>query len=296
MKIVVRCLFVLVGLAFLAEVGVRLSGITDFPLYDANPIIGYIPKASQAGAFLNKNKWYFNEKSMGASAFKPTDRPDVLLIGDSVVLGGNPYSDYERLGPQLARALKEAVWPISAGSWSLVNEVTYLKLNPDVVAGVDRIIFVLNSDDFAAASSWACEENHPRSRPLSAVVYVFRKYVHELGECSTPLSELHVPPADWKVVIRLLNDSPALAAKPLLFVLYPKRTEVQNRRLLEENLEAYAYQLRSVLGKQRGSYVSVARDPRWNDRWYRDTIHPTVEGTKVLAEIISRPNDGAVVQ
>lgn len=286
---------VLVLFFFVAEAGVRFSGLTDFPIYDADAVIGYIPKASQSGMFLNKNKWYFNEKSMGAPAFRPTDRPDTLLVGDSVVLGGNPYADNERLGPRLSKALRQSVWPISAGSWSLVNELTYLRLNPDVVAGVDSIIFVLNSDDFAPASSWACEENHPRSRPVSAVVYVFRKYVHELGDCATPAPELQVQPADWKVTVRLLNDSPSIASKPVLFVLYPKHTEVQNKQLLVANLEAHVTQLKAVLGKQRATYVSVARDPRWSDKYYRDTIHPTVDGTKVLAEIIASPNKEAVI-
>jgi hypothetical protein len=45
-----------------AEVGVRMAWFVDFPLYDADASIGYIPKANQRGNFLNKNDRVINEK------------------------------------------------------------------------------------------------------------------------------------------------------------------------------------------------------------------------------------------
>ncbi len=46
-------------------------------------------------------------------------KPDVLLVG------GNPLGKVERLGPQLAKVTSQSVWPISAGSWALRNELAY---------------------------------------------------------------------------------------------------------------------------------------------------------------------------
>jgi hypothetical protein len=48
----------------LFEATVRISGVTDFPIYDVENEIGYLPKANQSGTFLEKNDWYFNGKSM----------------------------------------------------------------------------------------------------------------------------------------------------------------------------------------------------------------------------------------
>ena len=46
------------------ELLVRSLGMVDFPLYEANALIGYIPAANQKGSFLNSHDWQFNEKHM----------------------------------------------------------------------------------------------------------------------------------------------------------------------------------------------------------------------------------------
>ena len=162
------------------ELLVRLLGLTDFPLYDANNSIGYILKPSQSGEFLNKNAWQFNALSMqNDEEFLPDhNKVNTLLIGDSIVSGGNPLSKKDRLGFQLAKVLNQPVWSISSGSWALRNELTYLMLHPDVVKGVDHIIFILNSGNFGKASSWACEFSHPRTYPLIASFYLFKRYIY----------------------------------------------------------------------------------------------------------------------
>ena len=83
------------------ELGLRAAGAVDFPLYEANNEIGYIPKASQQGSFLRTNDWQFNSRHMGADELALGQRRATLLIGDSVVLGGNPLRQQDRLGPQL---------------------------------------------------------------------------------------------------------------------------------------------------------------------------------------------------
>lgn len=90
-----------------AEGGVRALGMVDFPLYEANARIGYIPAANQQGSFLNKNDWEFNALHMGAPAFTPGPALDVLLVGDSVVYGGNGYRQPDRLGPALQAQLQQ---------------------------------------------------------------------------------------------------------------------------------------------------------------------------------------------
>ena len=57
-----------------------------------------------------------------AGEFAPSPEAfDVLLIGDSLVLGGNKYRLEDRLGPQLSQLTGLPIWPIAAGSWSLRN-------------------------------------------------------------------------------------------------------------------------------------------------------------------------------
>jgi hypothetical protein len=138
---------------------VRLMGLGDFPLYEANNVIGYIPKASQQGTFMNTSDWVFNSLHMGTGEFKPGPGRDVLLVGDSLVYGGNSYRQAER-----------QVWPIGAGSWSMHNELTWLMQHLDVVRQVDNVVFVPNSSDLEdSGSSWRCESTHPTHAPVSVL-------------------------------------------------------------------------------------------------------------------------------
>jgi len=274
----------------LAEIAVRVSGISDFPIYSANSEIGYIPAPSQSGDFLRKNHWQFNSKSMGGPEFTPSNSVDTLLIGDSVVLGGNPYKEEERLGPQLKGTLKHPVWPISAGSWSLRNELKYLKLHPEVTQAIDQFIFVSNNGDFDEASSWSCERTHPRSHPLWATLYVFKKYVWDWEACGQIPSNLAFPKGSWKPELREFLGSEEARNKPVIFVFYPDKEEAEGKKTLV-GLESHSAEIltQGSASNAKIAIFSVARDARWKSTYYRDGIHPTVEGTRVLAEIIAQP-------
>ena len=91
----------LLGLWATVEFLVRWQGVVDFPLYDVDEGIGYIPKASQRGTYLGKISWQVNEKNMTSESWAPNQRQDLLLIGDSIVWGGEEYKHEEKLGPSL---------------------------------------------------------------------------------------------------------------------------------------------------------------------------------------------------
>jgi hypothetical protein len=58
------------------------------------------------------------------------------LIGNSIVLGGNPFNHQDKLGPLLEKDLggRYTIWSAAAGGWSNINEMTYLDRNTDVVS------------------------------------------------------------------------------------------------------------------------------------------------------------------
>lgn len=100
-----RTVLILLALLLGIELTVRATRVNDVPLYQADNRIGYIPVPNQTGAFLWTHRWTFNELSMGTAArFRPGLPGSILLVGDSLVLGGNPYRAEQRLGPQLAAA------------------------------------------------------------------------------------------------------------------------------------------------------------------------------------------------
>lgn len=280
-----------VGLGLLlaaAESGVRLMGLTDFPLYVSDNELGYIPAPGQSGSFLNRNRWYFNDKSMGtASAFEPTQRTDVLLIGDSIVLGGNSMDQALKLGPLLSELRGHMHWPISAGSWALLNEIHYLQRHPEVLNQVDELEFVLNSADFGQASSWACETTHPRQQPVLALTYLLQKYVIKQEPCGVTPKELEVPRADWQVELRKVMGSPGASGKPVIFWLYPTQDEVKDKSKLAARLEAHAPALSQAMPGTQIQIYSLARHPKWRDIQYADAIHPSAEGTRLMAQLMA---------
>lgn len=164
------------------------------------------------------------------------------------------------------------VWPISANSWSMANELTYLRLNPDVVNGVDQIVFVTNSEDFVAPSVWRSEISHPTHQPLSACAYVVAKKL--------PSPQVHPKPAqhaaEWSGVIGHID-------RPVFVVAYPTEAEAKSPELRRSKLLA---PIRAVVGGDV-KVLDVAADPRWTGVHYRDPIHPDPEGTAILAAIVS---------
>lgn len=276
-----------VALFLLGELGARWLGLTDFPVYEANSQIGYIPAANQKGSFLNVNDWEFNSLHMGAREFEPSaERRDVLLVGDSIVLGGNPVKQSDKLGPQLEKALTEggeraSVWPISAGSWALLNELEWIRENPSVLQAVDEVIFVLNSADFGQASSWACNSTHPLAQPGSALWYLFNKYVYAVESCEATPQELLVPPRDLS---RDFAEYMGLYGGKTRFVLYPTREELASKSLRDER---FLQGLRLL--EQADAKFAWLESLDWQPdaSIYRDGIHPTAYGTTLLARFIA---------
>ncbi len=178
-KLILLVIIILMSFAGI-ELYLRVAGFGSFPIYELGAKLRYVPRSNQSGAFLNKNKWVFNDRHMGNAAnWTPDKHPSVLLLGNSIVFGGNPYDQADKLGPQLQAALgaEYAVWSVSAGGWTDVNEMNYLDENKDVLQNSDVVIV-----EYMAGGSFRNSEMArllclpgPQSSILTA--YVFTKYV-----------------------------------------------------------------------------------------------------------------------
>jgi hypothetical protein len=102
-------IFKLTKIAFLAslivvaaaEVGLRYFGLLDFPLYENSQELATFRLPNQQGSYLRKYRWAFNELSMVLripSDLSSTKR-NILLIGDSIVMGLNSEDQAARLAP-----------------------------------------------------------------------------------------------------------------------------------------------------------------------------------------------------
>ena len=251
-------------LAGAMEVGLRLTGVADVPLYRPDPHYGYIPKADQSGAWRKRMRWTYNSLSMGvAEPFRPGG---VLLIGDSIVNGGNQADQGQRLGPQLAAMIGKDVWPVSAKSWALLNELAWMQQNPQVVRAVDCIVIVLNPEDFEEPSVWTADPNRPTHAPVSQIFFLVDRLV------LAPLRGEPVKPEsgrDWKAEFAAFRRA---TNKPVLVVLYSGRGPDAIERAAPD------------LGPD---VLIVKQDPRWKGERFADYLHITPGGNALLARLIA---------
>ena len=278
-----------ISFALIAEVALRLAGIVVFPTYQVDDVIGYIPAPNQSGVFLNKNRWEINERSMGSSPWQPDGQHDLLLLGDSLVWGGNSLDQPEKLGQRLQVAVGDRwrVWSASAGSWSVLNELAYLDRFPDVQAETDTLVWALNSGDFSPSRSlWSSDNTHPRDRPTSALAYALGKYaLTRLG-----LND-HLPSEEAQNAQTVSHASAELLKAPLtqlakdkqvLVVLYPDQTELSKPTPRYEAFKAV------LTGSTNDccSLLELRAQSEWKPDLYRDNIHPTPQGNEVFARLI----------
>jgi hypothetical protein len=214
------------------------------------------------------------------------------LVGDSLVLGGNPLSEPERLGSQLEKLTGWQVWPISAGSWAMQNELTYMRQHPAILDEMDAIVIMSNSGDFDVPSSWASDLTHPLHHPFPGLIYLARKYA--LSSSTSPLvrPDMQVALRDWQ---HDLHDLSQNFNKPIYIFMYPNLAEFHDGIKRQSQLDSNLPHIQAQLGDVDKIY-KVSNDKHWNETLYRDDIHPSGNGNLVLAEILQRDLCQSVVE
>ncbi|TAE28685.1 MAG: hypothetical protein EAZ91_14450 [Cytophagales bacterium] len=150
MRKILKVVAVAILMFLVVELIGRYYGLTNFPLTIASKDFEYISKPNQ-DVRIYRNRFVTNEFSMRSEAISPTDTTVVLLLGDSVVNGGNSIDQdclassilEKKLSVQLKRKVR--VLNISAKTWSPDNNVAYLKRFGTF--GADMVVLVANSGD-----------------------------------------------------------------------------------------------------------------------------------------------------
>lgn len=288
-----RVLVWTLALLVLTEIGMREAGLVDFPTYLRDRDFGYLPQPSQAGRFLQRNIWVFNDRSMGVpDPWKPSARTDVLVVGNSIILGGNTYDQKDKIAPLMQAQLRSscAVWPIAAGGWTSVNEFRFLERNPDIVAGTDFFVWEYMAHQMGGVNPWFRETVHPTERPIWATGYVLRKALDQRFP-STPRFVLRdVADAapnyrQFDAMLQRLTQASGRHPAGLIF-LYPDQQQLAVARAGDEWLPDRA-EVERVAAKHGVVLIDIATSPQWTVGMYKDGIHPTNEGNAVLASILA---------
>ncbi|MGA2847540.1 MAG: SGNH/GDSL hydrolase family protein [Terracidiphilus sp.] len=244
--------------------------------------------------FLRQNRWVFNNRSMGTETqWNPALHPNILLIGNSIVAGGNPLDQKDKLCPLIQKAMGPgySIWPIAVGGWTNLNETAYLQRNPDVEASANFFVWEYMVGGTSKLAPWSSDYGFPRKRPLWASWYIFRRYI--LARFIPIPSEL--PPTGPATVTGMQmfrNEIGRISAAtgrrtPGLLFLYPQRNQFLAARSGIEWLPERA-QIEEIARTQNLKIVDVTRSPQWRTDLYRDgETHPNEEGDAILATILA---------
>ena len=255
------------------ELALSYFGTLDFPLHENSRELGYVPLPNQQGTYLRKYRWVFNELSMGvAESFKPgSSSRNILLIGDSNVMGLNSLDQAARLGPVM-NAECPRIWPVGADSWAFLNELRYLHMHDDLLPSFNRIVFVLNFGDFGDASIWSSEITHPTHTPISSIGYLIRKLINEATD-PAPTGD-----NDWRSEFAWLRQN---YSGPITIALYPVKVEAIDAKERIKRLDVHKNDLGPGV-----TFIDLYQTPNWSISDYRDDFHATADGTRKIASFI----------
>lgn len=293
-KLISRLVLLALALLIIGEGLVRATGMVDFPLYGRDQSLGYWVLPNQQGAFMNKNRWTFNNLGMPvAQDFKPGPAVDIPLIGNSIIMGGNGYDQSEKVTPQMQARLGSGyqIWPVAVGGWTNVNQTVYLQRHPAVVKHADYFVWEVMYGGLGEPATWRSDYVFPTQAPTSALWYAFRRYVLP-KVVNLNMNEL--PPrsaVNGQHLDAMQQQIEQLASatrrkQPGILFLYPDRAQLIKAR----QGKAWLPERSAIEQLARANNLDVldlAADPRWTPELYKEGTHPTVDGNRVISEILT---------
>ena len=274
-----------------------LFGLGNPVLYVSDPAIEYMLRPNQDLRRFGKHV-LVNQYGMRSAAFPEhktsADELRVLVIGDSVVNGGN-RADQSQLATtllqeRLAAATQRAVvvGNVAAGSWGPPNMLAWTHAFGFLAA--DVVIVVLSSHDASDVPTFGPLDpiTHPTSRPVSALLEGAVNYLPRLWSGEAPdegvaaelRSDMRAPNADALDALRQLVREARSAGACIGMVQHLTRAELIGRP--GPGHEA--------LGSLAGELGVMDRDdiriPAAAAALYRDNIHFNDAGQRALAGVL----------
>lgn len=276
-------LFIFAGL-LASEASLRLSGLTSFPIFMRAPGVAYYPAPNQSGAFLNKNHWYVNAQGFENDRPFAVLHPGAMLIGDSIIDGGNPTDYQDKVGPIAAKTSGVQIWVGAAGGWRLLNELAFLETHRSQLKSVDQLILLLKDGDFDAPASATDELSFPTHRPFLLTSYVIHRYLqpHSVNLPPVTQEEEQAFQRQWSTELdELLDDY----HRPITLILYPDEYDFQDAAAWQSDTAAIrGYAARHT---SRIKIVDLRGDLQWSAGMYKDGIHPNLAGDRVLGALVA---------
>jgi len=291
-------------------------GLGDPPLSMSHPDIEYMFRPSQ-DCMRFGNRVRYNAFSMRSDefSFHKSDPNEfrVMVLGDSVINGGNLTDQSELATERLKRELSErlgrpvVVGNISAGSWGPPNLAAYVEVYG--LFDADVVVLVVSSHDAHDMPTFdplvGVNPSFPDTKPTSALVEgmvrYLPRYLPSLGDDAEPSSEsgnsqVESDAFPARPAVQQIIGKAREAGAMLLLALHPSRKE------LTEGPEPGHGMFQRVAAEHDVEFIDLADAFRTareqGGKPYRDSIHPNPAGQRILAEqllphIVAAAENGA---
>lgn len=271
----------LVGLGC-AELVLRALGRRDHPLFRADARYEYLMRPDQDVRY-GRIHYVTNALGLRSPPLGAKRGRRVLIIGDSVINGGQQTTQDSLATEKAARRTGVEVINLSAGSWGTDNAMAWIRAHG--LLDADALLVVLSSHDAYDRMTFeplvGRHPSYPAVRPQLALSAELARLVHRFSE--------RRPPAGPRVFAdgwRALRDTAIVRDLPLTVILHPELGELAMRRYDErgarilDSLAAWRVPVVPLLG-------------RMDSAMYTDRIHLNDRGQAALADVLVEVLNGS---
>lgn len=302
-------LFVPLGIVLATEVLLRtILGLGNPLLMKNDTNIGYLAKPNQKIFRFGKHIKYnqYSQRSEPITLEKPANKLRILMIGDSVLNGGNPIDQSQTITELLKNKLlslgySAEILNASAGSWGIGNRIEYLREFGTFHS--DAIIVQIGTHDLnqpTSTSEIVGEHPHyPTHKPLLAILELWDRYIEpklsaQFNFKTSPAETLQPSPKEMDRLFQenmvFLQDIVLMAKANHIpvFVLFTANRDDLVPKFQVPHYKAKFLDILSNLNvpiiDSHESWSVLPKDSVMG--YYRDFVHLTETGNQSLANLL----------
>jgi lysophospholipase L1-like esterase len=294
----------LLVLVAVTELGLRVGfGLGNPVLLQADPYTGYRFQPNQRVVRFGKRISYnqFSQRSQPITLPKPPSVLRLLMVGDSVLNGGNPTDQSETITELFQTLVQSTGQPAevlnaSAGSWGIGNQLGYLQQFG--IFDSDAVVLQIGAHDLYQPTSTSeklgRDPNFPDRRPLLAIQELWVRYLlprlHQQFAGSMPITA--ISPSFDPTITALRNRQHLSAAinlvqahrRPVFILFIPGYPQVVS----PVAPTPYKAEFLQVVQSLNAPIIDMqlrwqALPPATIASYFRDEVHLTVAGHRVIA-------------
>ncbi|GAB3641449.1 hypothetical protein [Spirosoma arcticum] len=276
----------IVSLLILIEITTRYFGLHQYPLFIESTEFEYIHKPNQTTKIYG-NKFSTNEYSMRSKSISTNDTSVILLIGDSVLNGGNTI-DQEDLAStivenELHKKLKKRIRVLNVSSYTWGPDNIYAYLKKYGTFNADLLIYICNSGDAYDPMTFerivGVSDTHTKHNYSLGTIKLAEKVLNMIKDkLNKKVDAAKQKPHRLTTGFSHINDLANKLSIPLLIYIHPDTQEIDKKEYNEEGasiINFYKSKNRTVI---KELYLGIKKD------YYKDNIHFNATGQQFMSK------------